>query len=299
MEAATETARLTFAVALVSSRSMRGLFVVVSACLAGVACARYAPPRPHEVEANTDAPSAYRVVLQVLGQDSYRIVEERRTERTVRVRSHIDENDERRPSFITAFVAQNGTVHFEPSGFLVKPDGSVHSKLNHEVTRLEQQVAQQLGAPMPAGAPPAGQMRTAALPNTAGSPGASGLPRAWTEPAYDPKTWGHGDFTCVPVKLPSDTRQLRLRLSNGEDADVSLSIAYSPGLCRSPGQCPLSDGCPALGLGDAQQVERLAERLAKGQFDRQATVVLDGRPMAIVDLSKHGSISQTLNPGSR
>jgi hypothetical protein len=249
--------------------------------------------------AAADASSAYQVVLQVLGQNGYRILEERRAERSVRVRAHVDESDERRPSFITAFVAPNGSVHFEPSGFLVKPDGSVHSKLSNELTRLEQQVAQQLGAPPPPGPPPAGQQRTTAVPGVAGPQAPPGIPRAWTEPAYDPKTWGHGDFTCVPVKLPSDTRQLKLRLSNGEDANVSLSVAYSPGLCRSPGQCPLSDGCPALGLGDAQQVERLAERLGRGQIDRQAIVVLDGRPMAVVDLSKHGSISQTLNQAPR
>jgi hypothetical protein len=93
-------------------------------------------------------------------------------------------------------------------------------------------------------------------------------------------------------------QQIKLRLSNGENADVAISIAYSPGLCRSASNCALPNGCPALGLGDSQQVRRLAERLARGQVASKATITVDGRPVSTLDLRAHGSINQALTQSS-
>ena len=91
-----------------------------------------------------------------------------------------------------------------------------------------------------------------------------------------------------------DQAQLSLKLSNGESADVLLSLAYAPELCRSPGECKLPGGCPALGIGDADRVSRIAARLSRHEVGSLATLVLRGRAVATIDLSKHGSIAQAM-----
>jgi hypothetical protein len=272
--------------------------LAVATAWTSAGCKHYVAARSYDVAAKADASSTYKIVRQVLGQKGYVVADEDPSARTVRVRAHADENEAGRASFIRAEVGADGRVTLVPSGSLVRADGGVHSRLSNEMSKLERQIDERLrsdhgkeeghsaeatdraSAPrpldVPAGAPPR----------------ENGLPRAWSERAYDPKTWGDGEFTCIPVKLPSDTRQLRLKLSNNEDADVSISIAYDPGLCRSG--CPLPGGCPALGLGDSKQVAKLAERLDAGQIDSNATVVLEGRAVSTIDLRKHGSIDQSL-----
>ena len=118
---------------------------------------------------------------------------------------------------------------------------------------------------------------------------------AWNEAAYDPNTWGPGEFTCLPVKLPKEDQQtLKLKLSNGEEADVAISLAYAPELCRSPSQCPTPGGCPALGLGDAQQVARLAQRLVSKEIRGMATLLHRGQPVATLDLTRHGLVAKAM-----
>jgi hypothetical protein len=183
-------------------------------------------------------------------------------------------------------------VHLGASGYLVHPDGTVHKSLNSELARLQKSLQQRLGS----GAAPRGQAgpASASLPPPPNPPPGS-LPVAWSEPAYDPSVWGHGNFTCLPVKLAVEEQsQLTLKLSNGENADALLSLAYAPELCRSPGECKLPGGCPALGIGDPERVSRLAGRLSKSEIGSQATLLLRGQPVAVIDLSKHGSIAQAI-----
>ena len=47
---------------------------------------------------------------------------------------------------------------------------------------------------------------------------------------------------------------------------------------------------PALGIGDPERVNRIAARLTKGAIGAQAT--LRGKPVAAIDLARHGSIVQ-------
>jgi hypothetical protein len=87
---------------------------------------------------------------------------------------------------------------------------------------------------------------------------------------------------------------LTLQLTNGEKADLQLSLAYDPGLCRSPAQCKQPGGCPALGIGDTERVNRLAGRLSRGEIGSQAILLDSGKPVATIDLSHHGSIVQAM-----
>jgi hypothetical protein len=99
----------------------------------------------------------------------------------------------------------------------------------------------------------------------------------------------------LPIKLADDEQtQLSLKLSNGETADVSLSLARAPELCRSPVECKLAGGCPALGIADADRVSRLAGRLSKREIGPLATLSLRGQAIVVIDLSKHGSIAQAM-----
>jgi hypothetical protein len=108
--------------------------------------------------------------------------------------------------------------------------------------------------------------------------------------------WGNGNFTCIPVKVPADHQAaLTLQLSNGEKADLQLSLAYAPELCRSPAQCKEAGGCPALGIGDPERVNRIASRLSKGEIGPSATLLDGGKPVANIDLAHHGSIVQALS----
>jgi hypothetical protein len=187
-----------------------------------------------------------------------------------------------------------GTVWLNAAGSLVR-DGKVHKKLSTEMAKLERKLKERLQAGAPATAP-AG---TVATPAATAAPvaDASTVPQAWSEPAYDPSVWGNGNFTCLPVKVPAEHQaQLTLQLSNGEKADLQLSLAYAPELCRSPAQCKVAGGgCPALGIGDPERVNRLAGRLARNEIGALATLLDSGKPVANVDLSKHGSIVQAMS----
>jgi len=258
--------------------------------LAPLGCgSRYRPAEPHDVAAPADPNATYAVVLDTLKSEKYAIIDQNAPAYAVRVRAHLDEHDKAKVSVIELQVAGGG-VHLSASGYFVHPDGTVHKSLNTELNNLQKALKKRLGsgAPLPA---------VAAAPAPEPSPGAppGALPVSWSEPAYDPSVWGHGNFTCLPVKLPAEEQsELTLKLSSGENADVLLSLAYAPELCRSPGECKLPGGCPALGIGDTDRVSKLAGRLSRKEIGPQATLLLRGQPVAIVDLSKHGSIAQAM-----
>ena len=253
---------------------------------------RFRPIESHDVAATADPKATYAVVLDTLKGDKYQLIDQDAAAHTVRVRSHIDQNDAARPSFILLQV-DGAAVHLGASGYLVHADGTIHKSLNSELASLQKSLKKRLGSGAVAPAPPSGPGPAGLPPPPSAPPGS--LPVAWTEPAYDPSVWGHGNFTCLPVKLPAEEQaQLTLKLSSGENADVLLSLAYAPELCRSPGECKLPGGCPALGIGDPERVSRLAGRMSKKEIGSQATLFLKGQPVAIIDLSKHGSIAQAM-----
>jgi hypothetical protein len=199
--------------------------------------------------------------------------------RNVRVRSHVDEKAASRVSVILLHV-EGSAVYLSASGYLVRPDGTMHHALISELASLHRALQKKLEG---AGAGPSSTPPSAAV----GAPGA--LPVAWTESASD----GGGTLTCLPVKLTDEEQtQLSLKLANGETADVSLSLA--PGLCRSPTSCKLPGGCPALGIADSDRVSRLAARLSKHEVTPLATLFSHGQPIVVIDLSKHGSIAQAM-----
>lgn len=270
-----------------SSVAIGCLFVALSA----PACGAWHPQGHHDVLALPDPNATYSVVLGTLQAQKYTIIDQDPAGHAVRVRSHVDEQDPERISIILVQV-DGPAVHLSATGYLVHPDGTTHHRLNSELGYLQKQLQKQLGA----GAPPptvAAAASSALPPPPAAPPG--NLPVAWSEPAYDPAVWGHGNFTCLPVKLAAaDQAQLSLKLSNGESADVLLSLAYAPELCRSPGECKLAGGCPALGIGDPDRVARIASRLSKHEVSSLATLFLKDQPVATVDLSKHGSIAAAM-----
>jgi hypothetical protein len=261
----------------------------VLAALAAPACKGWRPQQSHDVAGLGDPNATYAAVLDTLQAEKYTLIDQDAAAHVVRVRSHVDESD---PSHLSVILLQvdGAAVHVSASGYLVHPDGSTHHSLNAELASLQKQLQKRLGTV--SGPPPA--QTTAMLPPPPAPPPGS-LPVAWSEPAYDPSVWGHGNFTCLPVKLPvEDQAQLTLKLSNGENADVLLSLAYAPELCRSPGECKLAGGCPALGIGDPDKVSRIAGRLSRHEVGSQATLFLRGQAVAIIDLSKHGSIAQAM-----
>jgi hypothetical protein len=69
----------------------------------------------------------------------------------------------------------------------------------------------------------------------------------------------------------------------------------APELCRSPAQCKVPGGCPALGIGDPERVSRIAARLSKGEVAAQAILLDSGKAVANIDLAKHGSIVQAMS----
>ncbi len=260
--------------------------------LAAVACGnRYRPVEAHDVAIAADPNATYAVVLDTLKNDRYELVDQDAVAHAVRVRSHLDQHDPAKVSIILLQV-DGAAVHLSASGYLVHPDGTIHKSLNSELASLQKSLGKRLGSP--GGAPPSAASPAQGLPPAPSAPPGS-LPVAWSEPAYDPSVWGHGNFTCLPVKLPAeDQAQLALKLSNGENADVLLSLAYAPELCRSPGECKLPGGCPALGIGDAERVSRLAGRLSKSEIGPQATLFFKGQAVAVIDLTRHGSIAQAM-----
>ncbi len=274
-----------------SSRSVLG-FCCLLVALVSVGCQGWRPPANHDVAGLGDPNATYAAVLDTLQSHKYALIDQDPAAHTVRVRSHVDEHD---PARVTVILLQvdGAAVHVSASGYLVHPDGTIHHSLSSELALLQKHLEKQLGTGPAAPAPSSGQSMAAMPPPPPAPPG--NLPSSWSEPAYDPKVWGPGNFTCLPVKIAAeDQGQLILKLSNGESADVSLSLAYAPALCRSPGECKLPGGCPALGIGDPDHVSRIAGRLSRHEVGSLATLVLRGQPVATIDLSKHGSIAQAM-----
>lgn len=294
---AIETApRLDGALAALYAAAMRFYFrslLALCAVLAGLsasACTRWRAQTPHDVAGLADPKASFAVVLDTLKAQQYRVLEQDASSLSVLVRAHVDESIADRVSTIRVHVAGR-EVHLTGGGYLVRPNGSIHQALGSELTSLQKLLRKNLAA---GGAPALAPVPSVAAPSTA-SPPPSGLPVAWSEPAYDPKVWGNGNFTCLPVKLSEeDGTQLMLKLSNGETADVLLSLAHAPELCRSPAACKLPGGCPALGIADQERVSRLAGRLSKHEIGSLATLYARGKAVAVIDLGKHGSIAQAI-----
>lgn len=259
---------------------------LLCAALAATSCGGWRQQSPHDVAALTDANATYAVVLDTLRTEKYAVIDQDAAAHAVRVRSHVDESDPARVSVILLRV-DGGAVHLSASGHLVRPDGTTHHALNSELASLHKALQKKFGAISQGSAGPTPQVAPAAASGS--------LPIAWSEPAYDPSVWGHGNFTCLPIKLADEEQtQLSLKLSNGETADVLLSLAHAPELCRSPASCKLAGGCPALGIADADRVSRLAGRLSKHEIGPLATLLSRGQAIAVIDLSKHGSIAQAM-----
>jgi hypothetical protein len=264
------------------------LLVAALSATATTGCGgRWRPQHAGDVTSSSDANATYAVVLDTLKTQKYQVLSQDSASRTVSVRAHVGERDAEGGSVIHLAVTGNH-VRVSATGYLVHRDGSTHRTLNTELASLDKLLQKNLSgsaAPAP---------RNAATPNSVATSNGA-LPVAWSEPAYDPAVWGKGNFTCLPVKLAeADQAGLTLKLSTGENADVLLSLAHAPELCRSPAECKLPGGCPALGIADADRVSRLAARLSKHEILPLATLLSKGQPVATIDLSKHGSIAQAM-----
>jgi hypothetical protein len=274
-----------------SSRLVLG-FCCLLVGLASAGCKGFRAQESHDVAGLGDPNATYTVVLNTLQAHKYKLIDQDPAAHTARVRSHVDESEASHLSVISLQV-DGAAVHLSASGYLVHPDGTIHHSLNAELALLQKHLERALGTGPATGAPPSAPTAAMMPPAPPAPPGS--LPASWSEPAYDPKVWGPGNFTCLPVKIAvEDQSQLTLKLSNGENADVSLSLAYAPELCRSPGECKLPGGCPALGIGDPDHVSRIAGRLSRHEVGPLATLVLRGQPVATIDLGKHGSIAQAM-----
>jgi hypothetical protein len=260
----------------------RRIGIVTIALALSVGCGRFVPARSYDVATQSDPSASYAAVLEVAGSEKYKVASKDEATKKVRLQSHINDD-----SFID-IDAVAGNVHLAASGKLVR-DGKVHKGLIREMDALERKLKQRLASGAPAATP---ATTAAAEPG----PPASGVPESWSEPAYDPSVWGNGNFTCLPVRVPQDHQAaLTLQLSNGEKADLQLSLAYAPELCRSPAQCKVPGGCPALGIGDQERVTKIAQRLNKGEVAAHAVLLDAGKAVANIDLSKHGSIVQAMS----
>ncbi len=267
----------------------RAAAAAVLALALGVGCAgRWSTAKTYEVQAQGDPQASYGAVLAVAGLENYKIVSQDAAAKTVKLKARVDGSDASSTSYINVEVAA-GLVRVSASGHLVR-DGKIHKKLSDEVRSFQGKLKDRLGGGAVAAAP-----ASAAAPEPVAD--ASNVPQAWSEPAYDPSVWGNGNFTCLPVKVPADHQAaLSLQLSNGERADLQLSLAYAPELCRSPAQCKVAGGgCPALGIGDPERVTRLAGRLQRNEVGAHATLLDSGKPVVTIDLSKHGSIVQAMS----
>ena len=266
----------------------RGAGVVALALLLSVGCGRWHAPRTYDVATQNDQQSAYTTVLEVAAAKKYTIVSQDDAAKKLRLEAKVSGKEADRKSFIDVEVSA-GSVRLFAAGGLVR-DGKVHKTLSNEMNRLESELKERLvaGVTAPAAASPA--------PAAADTPvDTASVPVAWSEPAYDPSVWGNGNFTCIPVKVPAERQSaLTLQLSNGEKADLQLSLAYAPELCRSPAQCKTAGGCPALGIGDSERVTRIAGRLKRGEIGAQAVLLDAGKAVANIDLAHHGSIQQAM-----
>jgi hypothetical protein len=265
------------------SALLRHASIVTIALALTVGCGRFVPAQSYDVATQSDPSNSYAAVLEVAGAEKYKVASSDEATKKVRLQSHTNDG-----SFIDVDVSA-GNVHLAASGKLVR-DGKVHKGLAKEVAMLEGKLKERLasGAPAAAPAPSAAPTEPVAA--------ATGVPESWSEPAYDPSVWGNGNFTCLPVRVPQEHQAaLTLQLSNGEKADLQLSLAYAPELCRSPAQCKTPGGCPALGIGDQERVSRIAQRLSKGEVAPHAVLLDSGKAVANIDLSKHGSIVQAMS----
>ena len=257
--------------------------VALGAALSVGCGSRWLPPKNYDVATQVDPQASYAAVLEVAGAKKYTVVARDDAAKKARLQAHSNGK-----SFIDVQVFA-GDVRLTAAGGLVR-DGKVHRVLTNELDELEASLRQRLGSgAAPAAAPVASAPAEVAAP-------AGAMPQAWSEPAYDPTVWGNGNFTCLPVRVPAEHQSaLTLQLSNGEKADLQLSLAYAPELCRSPVQCKQPGGCPALGIGDPERVNRIAARLSKGEIAAQATLLDGGKPVAAIDLAHHGSIVQAMS----
>jgi hypothetical protein len=266
----------------------RAAAAAVLALAVGVGCGRWATAKTYDLPAQGDPQASYATVREVATAENYKVVSEDAAAKKIKLKARIDGGSVDSTSYINVEVAA-GSVRVSASGHLVK-DGKVHKKLGDEVRAFQSKLKDRLGggavAAAPASAAPAAPVANAGA-----------VPEAWSEPAYDPSVWGNGNFTCLPVKVPADHQAaLSLQLSNGEKADLQLSLAYAPELCRSPAQCKVAGGgCPALGIGDPERVNRLAGRLQRNEVGPHATLLDSGTPVVTIDLSKHGSIVQAMS----
>jgi hypothetical protein len=257
--------------------------VALGAALAVGCGGRWLPPKSHDVATQSDPQASFAAVLEVASAKSYTVVSKDDVAKKARLQAHSNGK-----SFIDVQVV-GSQVTLTGAGALVR-DGKVHRVLANELSNFEVDLKQRFGG----GGAPAVAAASSAPPAPAAD--AAGVPVAWSEPAYDPSVWGNGNFTCLPVRVPAEHQAaLTLQLSNGEKADLQLSLAYAPELCRSPTQCKQPGGCPALGIGDPERVNRIAARLSKGEIGAQATLLDGGRPVANVDLAHHGSIVQAMS----
>jgi len=260
-------------------------------------CARWAQPRPYAVKGTQDPSATYQVVQEVVTNFNYQVTRRDDAARTLELRTHTDESTDK-VTTITIKVDDGGSVTLVPAGFLVREDGTIHKRVDTELSKLEAAISERLGG---GPAPPASASATtpgSAPPPTMGGALAKGgtpgsTPEAWVEPAADTARWGTGNFTCLPVHIPtSDIGLIALKLSNGEIANVVLSLAYDASLCRSPAACGQAEGCPALGIGDTQQVQALAQLVGSQKVSPKATLIYKGQAAVLIDLSRHGSIAQ-------
>jgi hypothetical protein len=257
--------------------------VVLGAALSVCCGGRWLPPKNHEVPTQSEPQASYAAVLEVAGAKKYTVLAKDDAAKKVRLQAHSSDK-----SFIDVQVIA-GEVKLAAAGSLVR-DGKVHRVLSNEMNNFEADLRQRFGA----GAGPAAAQVASAPAQPGGDTAA--MPQAWSEPAYDPSVWGNGNFTCLPVRVPAEHQAaLTLQLSNGEKADLQLSLAYAPELCRSPAQCKQPGGCPALGIGDPERVNRIAARLSKNEIGAQATLLDGGKPVAAIDLLHHGSIVQAMS----
>jgi hypothetical protein len=246
-------------------------------------CGRWQPTTSHDVATQTDPHANYAVVLGVAQAKEYAVVSKDDATLKVKLKAHSDSK-----SFIVVTVYAN-EIRLEGAGALVRDD-KIHKLLATEIGKLERELNRQVNSGVAMVAAPA-----APAPATGAAAGGP-APSAWTEPAYDPSVWGNGNFTCLPLRVPAEHQSaLTLQLTNGEKADLQLSLAYDAGLCRSPAQCKQAGGCPALGIGDAERVSRIAGRLSRGEIGPQAVLLDAGTPVATIDLAHHGSIQQALS----
>jgi hypothetical protein len=255
---------------------LRGLlpWVMVAVVTATTACARFVPAGNTTVPAgavgtNESPAVVYGRVNAVLAEKGYQIVARDELTRRVRVRTHVDETSAERVTYLDISVEPSGAISIIPSGYLVTAGGAQwHRAVVSEVEALRVRLG---GAP--------------SQPNPTGV-----LPSAYGEVRDDGAV-----ATCVPVAIPRDQSSwLRLVLLSGEELDVGLYVQYAPDFCQSGPQCPIAGGCPALGSANQEQALLLVERIKSGSAGSLATVRLQGRDVARIDLAAQIALRQSV-----